>query len=56
MKKTPAWLQDVFYQIDPQSFYDTNGDGIGEIPGIIEKLDYIQSIGCTALWPNPVFP
>jgi maltose alpha-D-glucosyltransferase/alpha-amylase len=50
------WLRDaVFYEIYPQSFYDTNGDGIGDIPGIIEKLEYIRSVGCNALWINPCF-
>ena len=52
----PAWLADaVIYQIYPQSFRDTNGDGIGDLPGIIEKLDYLRSLGVTALWLNPVF-
>ena len=51
-----AWLRDaVFYEIYPQSFYDTNADGIGDINGIIEKLDYIRSLGCNALWLNPCF-
>ena len=50
------WLKDaVFYEIYPQSFYDTNGDGIGDILGIIEKLDYIRELGCNALWINPCF-
>ena len=50
------WLKDaVFYEIYPQSFYDTNRDGIGDINGIIEKLDYILSLGCNALWINPCF-
>jgi len=50
------WLKDaVFYEIYPQSFYDTNGDGIGDLRGITEKLDYIKSLGCNALWLNPVF-
>ncbi len=50
------WLKDaVFYEIYPQSFYDTNGDGIGDFNGIIEKLDYIRSLGCNALWINPCF-
>jgi len=52
----PVWLKDaVFYEIYPQSFYDSNGDGIGDIPGITQKLDYIQSLGCNALWLNPVY-
>lgn len=50
------WLKDsVFYEIYPQSFYDTNGDGIGDIQGIIEKLDYIKDLGFNALWLNPCF-
>lgn len=54
--KCPDWLKTaVFYQIYPQSFLDTNGDGIGDLPGIISKLDYIASLGITALWLNPVF-
>ncbi|MBR1658689.1 MAG: DUF3459 domain-containing protein [Oscillospiraceae bacterium] len=51
-----SWLADaVFYEIYPQSFYDTNGDGIGDINGITEKLDYVRSLGCNALWLNPCF-
>ncbi len=54
--KNPEWLQKaVFYQIYPQSFYDSNDDGIGDIPGIIQKLDYIESLGVNALWINPCF-
>ena len=50
------WLKDaVFYEIYPQSFYDTNADGIGDINGIIEKLDYVRSLGCNALWLNPCY-
>jgi len=52
----PQWLNDaVFYEIYPQSFYDSNNDGIGDIEGIIQKLDYIGSLGCNALWLNPCF-
>jgi maltose alpha-D-glucosyltransferase / alpha-amylase len=52
----PAWLkQAVFYQIYPQSFYDANGDGIGDILGIIQKLDYLQWLGINAIWINPCF-
>ena len=45
-----SWLKEaVFYEIYPQSFCDTNGDGIGDIQGIISKLDYVKSVGCNAL-------
>lgn len=54
--KQPEWLDNaVFYEIYPQSFNDTNADGIGDFNGIIEKLDYIKELGCTALWLNPCF-
>ena len=44
-KEMPSWLESaIFYQIYPQSYYDTNGDGIGDIKGIHEKLDYIQQL------------
>ncbi|GHV43854.1 alpha-amylase [Spirochaetia bacterium] len=52
----PKWLDDaVFYEIYPQSFLDTNGDGIGDFEGIIQKLEYIEDLGCNALWLNPCF-
>ncbi|MBQ8624403.1 MAG: glycosylase [Oscillospiraceae bacterium] len=52
----PLWLNNaIFYEIYPQSFNDTNGDGIGDFQGIIEKLDYIKELGCNALWINPCF-
>ncbi len=52
----PKWLSDAaFYEIYPQSFMDTNEDGIGDLNGIIEKLDYIKDLGCNALWINPCF-
>ena len=54
--QTPAWLRTaVFYQIYPQSFADSNGDGIGDLPGLISKLPYLKSLGVTALWLNPIF-
>ena len=60
MKKSnsrfPKWLDNaVFYEIYPQSFLDTNADGIGDFQGIIQKLDYVKSLGCTAIWMNPCF-
>ena len=54
--KMSKWLDNaIFYEIYPQSFKDTNGDGIGDFRGIIEKLDYIRELGCNALWINPCF-
>ena len=51
-----SWLKNaVFYEIYPQSFKDTNGDGIGDFNGIIEKLPYIKSLGCNAIWMNPCY-
>ena len=50
------WLKNaVFYNIYPQSFYDTNGDGIGDLNGIRQKLDFIQDMGYTAVWLNPFY-
>lgn len=52
----PKWLDNaVFYEIYPQSFLDTNADGIGDFRGIIRKLDYIRDLGCNAIWMNPCF-
>jgi len=52
----PNWVNNaVFYQIYPQTFYDSNGDGIGDLNGIIEKLDYIKSLGVDGIWLNPFF-
>lgn len=51
-----SWLDNaIFYQIYPQSFMDSNGDGIGDIEGIISKIDYIKDLGCNAIWLNPCF-
>ena len=52
----PWWKRAVIYQIYPKSFKDTTGNGVGDIPGIIEKLDYLQDLGIDVLWLNPVYP
>jgi oligo-1,6-glucosidase len=49
------WKEAVVYQIYPRSFKDSNGDGIGDLRGIIEKLDYIKSLGVDVVWLNPIF-
>ncbi|MBN1408676.1 MAG: hypothetical protein JW956_12845 [Calditrichaceae bacterium] len=52
----PEWLHTaVMYQIYPQTFFDTNGDGIGDLEGIIQKLDYVKSLGVDGFWINPFF-
>lgn len=50
------WHRSVVYQIYPRSFYDSNGDGIGDLRGIIEKLDYLSELGIDVIWLSPVFP
>lgn len=49
------WKEAVVYQIYPRSFKDTNGDGIGDLQGIISELDYIKSLGVDVIWLNPIF-
>ena len=53
---TPKWWKEaVFYQIYPRSFCDSNGDGIGDLPGILSKLDYLKELGVDALWLSPIY-
>ena len=51
----PWWKQTVIYQIYPRSFCDSNGDGIGDLPGILSRLDYLEKLGIGAIWLSPVF-
>ena len=48
------WKNAVFYQIYPKSFQDTNGDGVGDLPGIISRLDYLEALGIDGIWLSPV--
>ena len=50
------WRDGIFYQIYPRSFQDTNGDGVGDIAGIIRRLPYLTGLGIDAIWLSPVFP
>ena len=52
---TPWWKNAVIYQIYPKSFQDSNGDGIGDLPGIISHLDYLQKLGIDAIWLSPIY-
>ncbi len=53
--KTSWWKESVVYQIYPRSFYDSNGDGIGDLRGIIQKLDYLKELGVDVVWLSPVY-
>ncbi len=50
------WRDGIIYQIYPRSFADSNNDGIGDLPGIISKLDYLQDLGIDGLWLSPIYP
>ena len=50
------WRGAIIYQIYPRSFHDTNGDGIGDLPGIVERLDHVASLGVDGIWMSPFFP
>src|SRR5690349_9054558 len=50
------WQRAVIYQIYPRSFQDSNGDGIGDLRGILQRLDYLESLGVNAVWLSPIYP
>jgi oligo-1,6-glucosidase/alpha-glucosidase len=55
-EQQPWWERGVVYQVYPRSFQDSNGDGVGDLPGIESRLDYIAALGVDAVWLSPIFP
>ncbi len=54
---SPLWYKDaIFYELHVRAFYDSNADGIGDLPGLTEKLDYLQTLGVNCLWLLPIYP
>jgi alpha-glucosidase len=53
-EQVPWWRDAVLYQVYPRSFADSNGDGIGDLPGLVERLDYLEWLGIDGIWVNPV--
>jgi alpha-glucosidase len=50
------WQWGIIYQIYPRSFQDSNGDGIGDLKGIVPRLDYLVELGIDAIWVSPIYP
>jgi alpha-glucosidase len=56
MSEQPWWQKAVIYQIYPRSFQDSNGDGIGDLKGILDRVDYLSWLGIDAVWISPIYP
>ena len=56
MTELKLWETAVIYQIYPRSFQDSNSDGIGDLPGITTRLEYIANVGVDAIWISPFYP
>ena len=54
-KDTKWWKNSVVYQVYPKSFKDSNGDGLGDLNGLTEKLPYLEKLGIDVIWINPIF-
>jgi glycosidase len=52
----PWWQRAVLYQVYPRSFADSNDDGIGDLGGVVERLDYLEWLGVGGIWLNPIHP
>ena len=52
----PWWKHALIYEIYPRSFQDSNGDGIGDLNGITQRLDYLKTLGVDAIWLSPIYP
>src|SRR5437868_7936550 len=50
------WQKGTIYQVYPRSFQDSNGDGVGDLPGILSRLDYLEWLGVDAVWLSPIYP
>ncbi|MGN6639459.1 MAG: alpha-amylase family glycosyl hydrolase, partial [Mucilaginibacter sp.] len=50
------WQKGIFYQVYPRSYQDSNGDGVGDLKGIINRLDYLKWLGISAVWLSPIYP
>ena len=50
------WQHGIIYQVYPRSFQDSNEDGVGDLKGILQRLDYLQWLGVTAVWISPIYP
>ena len=55
MENNNWWKRSVIYQVYPRSFADSNGDGVGDLPGVVSKLDYLKTLGIDAIWLSPVY-
>lgn len=51
----PWWRQGIIYQIYPRSFMDSNGDGVGDLTGVLRRLDYLEWLGIDAVWLSPIY-
>jgi alpha-glucosidase len=56
MTKFTWWQKGIIYQIYPRSFNDASGDGVGDLQGVMERLDYLEWLGVDAIWLSPIFP